>query len=114
VSALIDKYFRHIEKKAVVPDSVSKFGYFGTHYILLLPKGLTPSSGRASLPTFFELQIKTLFQHAWSEANHDLGYKPLEKPLTPEQERLLAFASAQAWGADKVFDSLLSGGSAVV
>jgi ppGpp synthetase/RelA/SpoT-type nucleotidyltranferase len=58
------------------------------------------------LPSFFELQIKTLFQHAWSEADHDLGYKPGEKPLTTEQNRLVAFTSAQAWGADHIFDQL--------
>jgi hypothetical protein len=29
--------------------------------------------------------VKTLFEHAWSEAEHDLGYKPGEEPLTPGQ-----------------------------
>jgi putative GTP pyrophosphokinase len=58
------------------------------------------------IPGFFELQIKTLFQHAWSEADHDLGYKPGDQPLTSEQKRLIAFTSAQAWGADHIFDQL--------
>jgi GTP pyrophosphokinase len=54
------------------------------------------------------LQIKTLFQHAWSEANHDLGYKPALAPVGVEDERRLAFTSAQAWGADHIFDELYS------
>jgi ppGpp synthetase/RelA/SpoT-type nucleotidyltranferase len=58
------------------------------------------------VPQFFELQIKTMFQHAWSEANHDLGYKPESGELDPEHLRLLAFTSAQAWGADMVFNDL--------
>ena len=54
---------------------------------------------------FFELQIKTLFQHAWSEAEHDLGYKPSSQ-LTSDQKRRLAFTAAQAWGADQIFDEM--------
>ena len=27
-------------------------------------------------------------------------------PLTPQQKRQLAFTSAQAWGADQIFDQL--------
>ena len=52
---------------------------------------------------FFEQQIKTLFQHAWSEAEHDLGYKPSGE-LTTDQKRRLAFTATQAWGADQIFD----------
>lgn len=55
--------------------------------------------------SFFELQIKTLFQHAWSESEHDLGYKPTTT-LSSDQKRRLAFTAAQAWGADQIFDEL--------
>jgi ppGpp synthetase/RelA/SpoT-type nucleotidyltranferase len=77
------------------------------HYILLMPTELIDSDvPNPIVPEFFELQIKTVFQHAWSEANHDLGYKPGSKPLASDEKRKLAFTAAQAWGADQIFDGL--------
>jgi putative GTP pyrophosphokinase len=57
------------------------------------------------VPKFFELQIKTLYQHAFSEASHDLAYKP-NVELTRDQKRKVAYTSAQSWGADMVFSEL--------
>ena len=72
----INRYFHSIENKILVPDGESEFGYIGQHFILLLPSDvLAGFNDDDNLPQFFELQIKTLFQHAWSEAEHDLGYK---------------------------------------
>lgn len=107
VSKIIEKYYRPIENKRIIPDSEWEFGYFGKHYVLLTPKGLLDQSVDTTLvPDVFELQIKTLFQHAWSEANHDLGYKPGGKTPEADHKRLLSYASAQAWGGDRVFDEL--------
>jgi ppGpp synthetase/RelA/SpoT-type nucleotidyltranferase len=106
VSDIVPKYFRHIEAKNIVPDSEAEFGYFGKHFILLMPSDIYSTEiSKGSGPPVFELQVKTLFQHAWSEAEHDLGYKP-DVPLTSDQKRLIAFASAQSWGADRAFDEL--------
>ncbi len=106
VSEVVEKYLRPIETQAIVPDSETEFGYFGKHYILIVPTDVYDEKlPLGSGPRFFELQIKTLFQHAWSEAEHDLGYKPAA-PLTAEQKRRIAFTSAQAWGADRMFDEL--------
>jgi putative GTP pyrophosphokinase len=103
----VQRYFTSIEQQRVVPDSESEFGYFGHHLILVLPSDVIEGKMDKSLvPDFFELQIKTLFQHSWSEANHDLAYKPGDTPLSPEQKRLIAFTSAQAWGADHLFNRL--------
>ncbi|MHA1279982.1 MAG: GTP pyrophosphokinase, partial [Candidatus Helarchaeota archaeon] len=52
-----------------------------------------------------ELQIKTVYQHAWAAANHDLGYKS-EKDLPKDQRRKIAFTAAQSWGADQIFREL--------
>lgn len=106
VSRAIDAYYRRIEQRDLIPESVNEFGYVGKHYILAFPEDLfEDDADRSKTPEFFELQIKTLFQHAWSEAEHDLGYKP-EEPLTPLQSRQMAFTAAQAWGADQMFQSL--------
>lgn len=100
------KYLFPIEEKTLVPDSEWKFGYFGRHFIMKLPTEAIPKNiDPSNVPNFFELQIKTLFQHAWSEAEHDLGYKAPEE-LSEKQQRNLAFTSAQAWGADEVFERL--------
>lgn len=102
----VKKYFRYIESRQIVPDSEREFGYEGRHFILFLPRDVFDETVREedSIP-FFELQIKTLFQHAWSEAEHDLGYKPSAE-LSSEQKRRLAFTAAQAWGADQMFEEL--------
>lgn len=104
VAGAIKKYYKHIETRAVVPENEWEFGYFGRHYILHMPSELRGIAKPELMPDFFELQIKTLFQHAWSEAEHDLGYKPGGNPLTNEQLRMLAYTSAQAWGADEAFE----------
>ena len=106
ISKAVERYFRPIESKTIVPDSESEFGYFGKHYILLIPIDiLTNDIEMEDSPKFFELQIKTLFQHAWAEANHDLGYKQ-ERGLSPEEKRRIAFTSAQARGADMIVNEM--------
>jgi len=106
VSAVVDKYIRHVEVQELKPDSEWEFGYFGKHYIKALPLDVIPSNiDKDQVPRFFELQVKTLFQHAWSEANHDICYKPGQE-LTSDQTRRFAFTAAQAWGADRVFEEL--------
>jgi len=98
----ICKYFRPIESKNLVPESEAEFGYFGKHYILFLPDDILIGDEPIA---FFELQIKTLFQHAWGEAEHDLTYKPCAK-ISPSIKRKVAFTAAQAWGADLIFSEL--------
>lgn len=106
VREVILAYFRPIEEQNLVPESDWEFGYFGQHLVLALPPDVVPPDVDSQLaPRFFELQIKTLFQHAWSEANHDLGYKT-DTALGSGQKRRLAFTAAQAWGADRIFDEL--------
>lgn len=106
LESLVTKHFRAIEDKPVAPERDSEFTYFGHHYILFFPSDvIDPSWDKKLIPRVFELQVKTLFQHAWSEAEHDLGYKP-GKPLTKDQRRRFGFTSAQAWGADRIFNEL--------
>jgi putative GTP pyrophosphokinase len=106
VTEVVKRYFAAIEQKELVPESEWAFGYFGLHFVMALPRDVVPIEADPSrVPRFFELQIKTLFQHAWSEANHDLGYKPSEE-LSSDQQRRFAYTAAQAWGADRVFEEL--------
>ncbi|WP_343980279.1 DUF6119 family protein [Pseudonocardia aurantiaca] len=64
-----------IDKRTLLdPD---RFGYLSLHYVLQL------DAGRSALPEYsgykglkFELQIRSILQHAWAEIEHDLSYKP--------------------------------------
>lgn len=106
ISTVVDRYYHRFEKQQVIPESEWEFGYFGLHYVLALPGDVVPKEiSIEDAPQQFELQIRTLWQHAWSEANHDLGYKPTDE-LEPDQRRQLAYTSALAWGADRIFADL--------
>lgn len=105
VATEIRKYYAYIEERVIVSDSPREFDYEGMHYILMLPDDIIEPEWEEIVPEFFELQIKTLFQHAWGEANHDLGYKPIRE-LNHDEIKMIAFTAAQAWGADRIFDEL--------
>lgn len=106
VAGVLERYFRALEREEHVPDSHWEFGYFGLHWVFALPDDVVPADmEKRDVPRFFELQVKTLFQHAWSEANHDVAYKAPREP-SPDQQRRFAYTAAQAWGADRVFEEL--------
>ena len=63
-----------IDKRAALdPD---RFGYLSLHFVAKL------NESRASLAEYrqygdvaFEIQVRSILQHAWAEIEHDLGYK---------------------------------------
>jgi ppGpp synthetase/RelA/SpoT-type nucleotidyltranferase len=57
------------------------------------------------MPTTFEMQVRTLFMHAYAEPPHDWGYKSGGE-LTRDVERQLAWIAASAWGADRMYADL--------
>ena len=104
---IVSDSFEGIENQRHEPESEFEFGYIGEHFILFLPLEVTSEIPDYSGPDFFELQIKTLFQYAWSETNHAIGYEKPEQ-LSREQKRMTAYIAAQAWGADRATDELNS------
>ena len=79
VAQLIEREFiidekNSIDKRAALdPD---RFGYLSLHYVAQL------SDSRIALREYqqyggirFEVQIRSILQHAWAEIEHDLGYK---------------------------------------
>lgn len=101
----IVKFMNFIEETPKSPVDDEAFGYVGHHFIFETPDDIIPDECKGDIPEFFELQIKTLFQHAWSETSHDIGYKA-PRELTSDERRQMAFTAAQAWGADKIFEEL--------
>jgi ppGpp synthetase/RelA/SpoT-type nucleotidyltranferase len=101
---ILDNY-ESIEVLDKYPERYNEFSYIGKHLILLFPDEEKKWGKDDYIPLFFELQIKTMFQHAWAEAEHDLNYKTINELLI-EDKRLIAYSSAQAWGADEVFERL--------
>lgn len=84
-------------------DNPEEFGYSSLHYILKLKEP------RASLPEYkhfkdinFEIQIRSVLQHAWAEIEHDLGYKS-KKEIPHSIRRDFSRVSSLLELADKEF-----------
>lgn len=54
--------------------SADQFGYRSLHYVCSLA-GEQRSKDGVEAGVRFEIQIRTILQHAWAEIEHDLGYK---------------------------------------
>jgi ppGpp synthetase/RelA/SpoT-type nucleotidyltranferase len=76
------------DKSAVHPDK--KFsGYAARHYRVRLKShtlaSFDPRYGEAKI----EIQVASVLMHAWAEVEHDLGYKPHDVRLSPEELMIL-------------------------
>ena len=65
-----------------------RFGYRSLHYVCSLPTASTlPKQAR------FEIQVRTVLQHAWAEVEHDLGYKANDEVPVAIRRRFSRIAS---------------------
>ena len=69
-SFVIDKE-NSSDKRALIKEDT--FGYLSLHYICSLPFGDKWPDEICGKK--FEIQIRTILQHAWSAIHHDIGYK---------------------------------------
>lgn len=79
VSRLLEEHFevdwQHSVDKRRLRDP-DRFGYMGVHYVLRAARQ-DGAVGQIDCPhdLHFEVQIRSILQHAWAEIEHDLGYK---------------------------------------
>lgn len=96
--------FNSIEFERRRPAADAEFGYETNHVICVVPPQVKTSDSeeRNDLPETFELQIRTIFMHAYAEPQHNFGYKSV-KDLPSDIRRELAWIGASAWGADQAY-----------
>jgi ppGpp synthetase/RelA/SpoT-type nucleotidyltranferase len=99
----LESLFNQVERLSKRPENPEEFGYEAVHLVCTIPPDLMAT--HAPHVDFFEIQVCTLFQHAWAELNHDLGYKP-SATLDWDQRRLKSVAASSAWAADRAFSEL--------
>lgn len=97
--------YNAVEGWTRAPERDAEFGYESDHIIFNIPPLLIPNGWNAlqRMPTTFELQIRTIFMHAYAEPQHDIGYKGAED-LPKDVRRELGWIAASAWGADHAYE----------
>ncbi len=103
--AQAERLFTPVEAVQRRPAMYNVFDYESFHAIYGIPPHMKPDGweARGDLLRTFELQIRTLFQHAYAEPQHDLAYKP-GAPPSDEIRRELAWVAASSWGADQALE----------
>lgn len=87
------------------PTRYNEFDYESVHGVYTLPPPYLPTdwAEHGDMPQTFEMQVRTLFQHAYAEPQHDLGYKS-DTPIDDEIKRELAWIAAGCWGGDQALE----------
>ena len=104
---------RSVDKTAQTRVSGS-FGYGSHHLILRVPLARATPVLQAYAGREFEVQIRTVLQHAWAEFEHDIRYKRRGNTgkLAPEVDRAFTLAAGLIELADQQFDLIAAQQSA--
>jgi putative GTP pyrophosphokinase len=93
-----------VDKRAV--HDPKAFGYMSLHYIASITAARSAMSEYSKFKdTVFEIQIRSILQHAWAEIEHDLGYKVAEG-IPNKHKRSFAMLASLLEMADRDFESL--------
>lgn len=109
ISELIKKIFdvdktRSVNKSEIL--GTDKMGYRGIHIIAKLPQErVRLHEFKKFEGLYFEVQIRTILQHAWAEIQHDKNYK-FSGTLLPEIQRRFNLISTNLEMADNEFNTL--------
>lgn len=95
---------RSVDKLATM--DADRFGYLSYHLVLSLK---TPRSELTEWGPYrdirFEVQVRSILQHAWAEIEHDLGYK-YEPGIPAHLRRKFAILASTLESADDSFNDL--------
>ncbi len=104
-----EKLFSTVEHRYRQEKKPNAFGYEGYQSIHSIPTSYLPTKDSANLPRVFELQVRTLFQHAWAEPQHRINYKRDFRFAESDEFdycKSFAFIAASCWGNDRVLEEL--------
>ncbi len=82
-----------------------QIGYAGRHLILEVPAENVPIGCQPFIGVRFEVQIRTVLQHAWAAFEHDIRYKGLAE-ANAEVDRAFTMASTLIELADAQFSAI--------
>jgi len=110
ISNLVENTFEIDSSKSHDKSKIldeNEMGYQSIHYVAKLPRSRLDAADEmkrfANLQ--FEIQIRTILQHAWAEIQHDEIYKNRER-LPAEVKRRFYLVSSVLESADNEFETL--------
>ena len=94
-------YSRSMDKRTAIDPT--SFGYISLHFICSLPKDKGYREELCNIK--FEIQMRSILQHAWAEIEHDLGYKT-EFAIPTNMRREFSRIAGLLEIADECFDNI--------